>query len=271
MDMQFALGLTFLLGFFVGIGPAQTGSEIPTKLGLNLASAKEAVLESLTSGSVYNDAAMRTFKALAPAARAAIVRGGLDAIKAYVETAEFKAAYMKFRDNEKPNPPEARPSADEAWKKQKADFEKQIAEMKKNLAGLDAETRKSMEAAVKQMQAQMEKMDKDTATRDLMRQMVEAQKVEDKNQYAEQVKVWEENYPADPRILIQKRIRDFLETSADVDFEAKLIASGSKKRFANEDFEGKPAEWKICFRAGKEATEAARAFARSWLTELEKK
>jgi hypothetical protein len=42
-------------------------------------------------------------------------------------------------------------------------------------------------------------------------------------------------------------------------------------RFANEDYEGKPAEWKICFRAGKEATEAARAFARSWLTELEKK
>jgi hypothetical protein len=269
--MNLALSLMVWLGFSLGIGPAQTGSEIPTKLGLNLASAKEAVLESLTSGSVYNDAAMRTFKALAPSARTAIVRGGLAAIKEYVGTAEFKAAYMKFRDNEKPNPPEARPSADEAWKKQKADFEKQIAEMKKNLAGLDAETRKSMEAAVKQMQAQMEKMDKDTATRDLMRQMVEAQKVEDKNQYAEQVKAWEENYPADPRILIQKRIRDFLETSADVDFAAKLIASGSKMRFANEDYEGKPAEWKICFRAGKEATEAARAFARSWLTELEKK
>jgi hypothetical protein len=269
--MHFALGLTFLLGFFVGVGPAQTGSEIPAKLGLNLNTAKEAVLESLIGGSVYNDAAMRAFKALAPSARAAIVRGGLAAIKEYVGAAEFKAAYAKFRDNEKPNPPEARPSADEAWKKQKADFEKQIVEMKKNLAGFDAETRKSMEAAIKQMQAQMETMDKDTATRDLMRQMAEAQKVEDKNRYQEQLKTWEENYPADPRVLIQKRIRDFLETSADVDFAAKLIASGSKMRFANEDHEVKPAEWKICFRAGKEATEAARTFARAWLAELERK
>jgi len=269
--MHLTLGLTFLLGFFFGAGPAQTGSEIPAKLGLNLNTAKEAVLDSLTSGSVYNDAAMRVFKALAPSARAAIVRGGLAAIKEYVGTAEFKAAYAKYREDEKPKLPDARPSADEAWKKQKADFEKQIAEMKKNLAGFDVETRKTMEAAIKQMQAQMETMEKDTATRDLMRQMVEAQRIEDKNQYAEQVKVWEENYPADLRILIQKRIREFLETSADVDFAAKLIASGSKMRFANEDDEGKPAEWKICFRAGKEATEAARAFARSWLAELEKK
>jgi hypothetical protein len=121
------------------------------------------------------------------------------------------------------------------------------------------------------MQAQMETMEKDTQTREIMQQMVDAQKVEDKKQYAEQLKVWEENYPVDPRLLIKKRIRDFLAISADIDFSAKLVARGSQMRFANEDYEGKPDEWKICFRAGQEATAAARAFAQSWLAELEKK
>jgi hypothetical protein len=269
--MNLALGLAFLLGVSVGIGPAQTGSELLTKLGLNLDAAKEAVLDSLASGRVYNNEAMRAFKALASPARASIVRGGLAAIKAYVETAEFKAAYAKYRENEKPNPPEVRLSAAEQWEKQKADFEKQIAETRKNMAGLDAETRKTMEAAVKQMQAQMETMEKDTQTRELMQQMVEAQKVEDKKQYAERLKVWEENYPVDSRLLIKKRIRDFLAISAEIDFSAKLVASGSQMRFANADYEGKPDEWKICFRAGQEATVAARAFAQTWLAELEKK
>jgi hypothetical protein len=40
--------------------------------------------------------------------------------------------------------------------------------------------------------------------------------------------------------------------------------------FADEKLEAKPAEWKLCFRAGKEATGAARAFAEGWLAELEK-
>ena len=53
-------------------------------------------------------------------------------------------------------------------------------------------------------------------------------------------------------------------------FKAKLVgAQGSPRRFAREDYEAKPAEWKMCFRAGKEATEAARAFAREWIKSLE--
>jgi len=161
-------------------------------------------------------------------------------------------------------------SADEQIKQQKADFEKEVVEMRKNMAGLDAETKKTMEESIKQMQAQMDKMATDPEQKELMRQMVEMQRAENQNQYAEELKVWEENYPADPRLLIKKRIGDFLDMSADVDFSAKLVQSGSLKRFDNEEYEGKPSEWKLCFRAGKEATEAARAFTQSWLAELEK-
>lgn len=266
LSTTFALILAFSAVFLA----AQAGSEALTKLGLTAASAKTDVLETLATGSAYNDTAFKAFKALAPAARASIVKSGLAWIKSYVATPEFAAAYAKLREGEKPQPPDAVPSAEEQLKKQKDDFEKQVAEMQKSMAGLDAATRKSMEETIKQMRAQFEKMEKDPQQNEMYAQMVQMQRDENKKQYAEQLRVWEEQYPSDPRRLIQNRIREFLEVSADVDYTAKLVASGKLQRFAEANYEEKPAAWKLCFRAGKEATDAARAFAQAWLSELEK-
>lgn len=259
-----------VLSLAAGLGAFQAGSEVLGKLGLTPASAHDGALETLVSGQAYNDAAFRAFKALSPSARAAVVRGGLGWIKAHVSTAEFKAAYARYREEQKPQPAEPVAQADDQMKTQKAEIEKNIAEMRKSMAGLDAETRKSLEEAIKQMQAQFEAMSKNPEQMAMMQQGVEMQREENKKQYAEQLAFWEEEYPADVRLLIKKRINEFLETSADVDYSAKLVKSGSKMRFADEAYEEKPADWKICFRAGKEATEAAREFAKAWLAELEK-
>ena len=40
--------------------------------------------------------------------------------------------------------------------------------------------------------------------------------------------------------------------------------------FADQSLESRPAEWKMAYRAGKPATDAARAFAQTWLADLEK-
>lgn len=253
-----------------GLIAVQNGSDVLAKLGLDPVSAKESVLDSLASGNVYNDMAMKAFKVLSASARGEIVRTGLNWIKAYAEATEFKEAYRKFRDGKKPEAPAARPSADEALKKQKVDFEKQIAETRKSMAALDAETRKTMEASIQQMRAQMETMEKDPQQKELMLQMTEMTRAEDKKRYEEQLKAWEEKFPAEPRALIKKRINDFLAASDDVDFSAKLLPRGDKMIFANDEYEQKPSEWKVCFRAGREATETARAFAKAWLAELEK-
>jgi hypothetical protein len=262
------LGLVWFIGGSGGFIAAQNDSDILVKLELEPASAKESILSSLASGSVYNYEAIAVFKSLPVSARATIVRAGLGWIKAYVETAEFKEAYQELRDGNKPETPAARPSADEALKKQKADFEKQIAATRKSMAALDAETRKTMEAGIQQMRAQMEAMEKDPQQKDLMRQMTEMARAEDKKRYEEQLKAWEEKFPAEPRVLIKKRINDFLAASADVDFSAKLLPRGDKMVFFNDEYEKKTPEWKICFRAGKEATDAARTFAKTWLGEL---
>jgi len=250
---------------------AQNSPDVLAKLALDPPAAKESVLDSLASGSVYNYAAIEAFKSLPLASRAAVVRTGLAWVKAHVGTDEFKAAYQKSRNEEKPEPPAARPTADDALKQQKIDFEKQVVDMRKGMANLDAATKESMEKGIREMRAQMEAMAKDPEQKKLLGQMTEIQRGEDKKQYDEQVKDWNEKFPADPRLLIKKRITEFLAASADVDYAAKLVPRGDKMVFARDEFEQKSPEWKTCFRAGREATEAARAFAKAWMAELEKK
>ncbi|HEX8620284.1 MAG TPA: hypothetical protein VF911_22075 [Thermoanaerobaculia bacterium] len=87
--------------------------------------------------------------------------------------------------------------------------------------------------------------------------------------YNEQLGEWKENYPATGREMVKRRLREFLQESADVDYDAKLVRKGNKMRFANEQYEDeKSGEWKFCYRAGKASVEKARAFAKAWLTEL---
>ncbi len=84
---------------------------------------------------------------------------------------------------------------------------------------------------------------------------------------------WEEEYPANARTAIQKRLREFLALSATVDFGAKLVPckNSSRSCFADPTYETKPSDWKRLYRAGKQPVEAARAFATNWLRELEKR
>ncbi len=252
-----------------GIGAVHGGSDVMAKLGVSPAAAQEGMLDALASGSAYDAAAIKAFKALPASARAEIVRDALSWIKARVESADFKAAYAKMRQDEKPGTPEPVPSADEQVKKQNSEMEKSIAEMEKNMAGLDPATRKSLEEAVREMRKQAAEMQK-PEMKSILRQGAEMESAAKQQEYQNRMKQWEDRIPADPRVLIARRIRAFLEMSKDVDFSAKLVAAGSKMRFADERYEEKPGEWKLCFRAGREATEAARAFAKSWLAELGK-
>jgi hypothetical protein len=64
------------------------------------------------------------------------------------------------------------------------------------------------------------------------------------------------------------RLRHFLDATADVNYAAQLVDKDRKKVFADPALEAKPAQWKMAFRAGKPATEAARTFAQRWLADL---
>jgi hypothetical protein len=69
--------------------------------------------------------------------------------------------------------------------------------------------------------------------------------------------------------MVAMRLRHFLDVTKDVTFDATLVDKDKKKVFTDAGLEAKPAEWKLCFRAGKPATDTARAFAQKWLSDLQ--
>ncbi len=76
----------------------------------------------------------------------------------------------------------------------------------------------------------------------------------------------EKNYPSDATEMVKKRLTEFLDISATVNFDAQLTAA---KSFVNPEYEKKGTAWKMCYRAGKEVVEAARIEAQKWLNELQ--
>jgi hypothetical protein len=65
-----------------------------------------------------------------------------------------------------------------------------------------------------------------------------------------------------------ERLTYFLAETKGLPFDAKLVEVNGRKLFADKALEAKPMWWKFCFRAGPEATKAARDFAMTWLEEL---
>ncbi len=53
------------------------------------------------------------------------------------------------------------------------------------------------------------------------------------------------------------------------DVVEKKLAAGTRMRFEDPLLEKKPGEWKLCYRAGREAVAAARAAATAWLATLQ--
>jgi hypothetical protein len=237
-------------------------------LGISEGRAKEAVFDSFMADAVSLAGKPATFTAMSTASRVALVNFALTLARTFVESDEFKRRYADHREANGPEPLPEEQTADAIFAKQRAGFENQVAEMRKLFDQITPEQRATLEEGWADMRRQLDEMEKGER-----RQQIEAllkdQRTEQVRQRDEAMKELEKTYPADPRALIAMRLRHFLDVTKDVDFTAQLVEKGKTKVFASEALEAKPSEWKMCFRAGKPATDAARAFAQKWLNDLQ--
>lgn len=204
-------------------------------------------------------------KTLAPAERAAVVNALGAAAKAFVETPEFKAAYTKKYEDNLPDalkpPRTAKQIADEL----RAQSQKSLAEMEAAVKGTQGDIRRQMEAALVQIKAEMKEQEAQYGAEAV--QMAQDEKA--RYEEAKNAPPDPDAMPADPKAALKRALRGFLNVTSGVDYAAATKPGGSgRKVFANAAFEQKPREWKMCYRAGRDACEAARTFASSWLAEL---
>jgi len=232
--------------------------------GLNREGWNDSFLAALTARWFNPYEMPAKLKALAPAERVAVVNALGAAAKAWFDTPEFKAAYKKKYEDSLPGDLKPPRTVKQIADEMRAQLRKGQAEMEEALKGFSGDMRKQMEAAAAQMRAQAKEQEA------LIDTMAAQQAQEEKARYEEAKNrpPDPDAAPADPRVALKRGLKEFLDRTAGIDYAAALKTASGRKVFANAAFEQKPKEWKQCFRAGKDACEAARAFATNWLAEL---
>jgi hypothetical protein len=205
-------------------------------------------------------------KNIAPGQRTQAVNELGDYIKKYTQSPDFINAYNEQRNNAKPKGPG---NIQERVQERLAEIAREINTQEQDMKKASGDMKKLYEASIKMLKDEQKalKNPADLNHRMYLENLSEGGMV-DEEQYKQELKNFEEQWPATSKELVKNRLREFLTLTADIDFDAKLIGSGRIKKFADPKLEAKNGDWKKCFRAGKETITAARAYAQKWLAEL---
>ena len=254
----------------VTLGATLTGQAFTAQLGITEGRAKEAVFDSFISGAVSIAGNAEIFTAGSPQARVAMVNAATALARAFAESDEFKRRYADHREANGPDPLPAEQTADQVLANQRAGFEQQVTALRKQFGddAITPEQKATLEEGFDAMRAQFTEMEAGPKKTEL-EGVLKAQRAEQVSSHAAAVKAFETVYPDDARALVALQLKRFLDTTRDVDFTAQLVEQVKVRKFADPALEAKPSEWKMCFRAGKPATDAARDFAGKWLAELQ--
>lgn len=241
-------------------------SDVFAKLGSTEAEARNQISEAFLGGSVSPQGTAAVFKTALAEGRVAMVTAVIGFARTYTGSADFARRYASYREQQKPEPPEPPKTGGQMQDAQRQAMEEAIAnatKMAKEMPAMKAD----MDKMIAELKAQLAEMGKDKETAAMMDQMLKEAGTAQAAEYKKEVAAWEKAYPVDPKPLIVSRLKAFLDLSATVDFTAKTTFNPRDKKdhFVNPAYEQKDGQWKMMYRAGKPAVDAARAAAQDWL------
>lgn len=231
--------------------------------GLDRQAWADSFVNSMTGQSLYAPSLPARLKSVAPDQRAAIVTALGTAAKAFFATQAFKDQYKAEYQAQLPDDLKPPRSAKEIADTMRAEMKKGLEDFEKSIKSMPPEMRAEMQKTYTEMKANVAEQSK------MMDMLAEQQAAQEKASYtAAKNNPDPDALSPDPAVTLKRSLKQFLAETAAVDFAAQTKVQYGMKRFANETYEGKPKPWKMCYRAGREACDAARAFATSWLAEL---
>ena len=269
MRSRFAGATAFLISAVVVSLAGQEPNNIFKTFGLSNAAANHSIISSFASGSIVLAGTRAVFTSATPEQRAVLVRAVIAAARAYTATDDFAERYASFRASQRPERAPVPQNGDEALAAQMKQLDDVAKEALKLAENMPPQAREDLIENIEFTKRQLAEMNKDpkhratvdTAAREAARAAAE--------ELQQAMAQYAADYPADVKQLIGKRLRAFLAMSATVDFSAKTIERTDKRlHFVNPSHESMPNEWKMLFRAGKPAVDAARAAAQDWLNAL---
>lgn len=241
-------------------------------LGITKQAGDEKIQNSFMYGYLYYYG-VKNAKNIALNERGAIAKDLLNYTKTFVNSPAFKKQYDDMRRNAKPQEPVLKPlrSIEEIQKTEIAKTEKSIKDTEKNMKDMP-QYAKTMEPVLDMLKKNLK--DYQDPKNSYFSSIAMGEKYNQENQvksFKERTQQWEKSYPENVNDFIAERLQRMLDATKDIDYNAELTEKYGKKKFVNQKYEYKNQEWKQGFRAGKEVTETARAFAQKWLSELQAK
>lgn len=239
-------------------------------LGISKQSGNEGIRNSFLNGYLYYYG-VKNAKNIAVNNRAAIAKDLLEYTREYVSSSDFVKKYQEMRADMKPSEPESKPlrTIAQIQKDEIAKTEKGIKDTEKTIKELGPDMAKSIQPVLDMQRKNLK--DFQDPNHQMFASIAMGEKYQqesDERNYKERMTKWEKEFPEDINLFIGDKLKKMLDYTKDIDYSAALVEKYGKKRFVNPTYEGKRTEWKQGFRAGKEVTEQARAFAKKWLAEL---
>jgi len=279
-------------------------SDVLTDVGTTLQEVKQITLEQIVKKNFdlprYTAQIRDACKKLPPGVREVTMMNLGKVVKDYVQSGFFQSEYMAYVEKQVAGRRVASPMDDAKWAEEK---KKKTDQMIKGMSSpetvkiyaetldLQLEASESMlklleespDLKVGKSKEELQKEVKEIKMlKDLYKKDVEAFKIKyaeysvdqqlatQMNRYnAKQADTQQKiNELKDYKAIITNQLKQFLDLSATVDFNAQTMQKGDKVVFVNPVYESKSAAWKLCFRSGKEAVTGARKFAQQWLSEM---
>jgi hypothetical protein len=244
------------------------------QLGLTESAAREFVIDEVKGPAGDRRAAIvvagtRGFVNLPRAARGPAATALFAWAKGYVNSASFKTAYDTFRKGTIPEVQQYDLTVEQEVKRRIDELLAQFAAMRQNVASMPpAEAAKILEA-IKQQEAEA----RNPAYAETIRAGLQAERATTRVRGNAALRNANDRYPADLQRFVARRLREFLDGTANVDFSARTISlSGGADgiEFTTPADRKNPWLWQEAVIVGEEATTAARAAAAAWLKEIER-
>ncbi|MFT3932544.1 MAG: hypothetical protein QM726_02920 [Chitinophagaceae bacterium] len=262
-----AIALTMLSFFLFSFTTHKIAEDFLQQLGITKASADEKISNSIFGGYI-DQYGLRNAKNIASNNRTAVTKDLLSYTKQYVNSQDFLRQYNQMREDNKPKlatlqtPEEMRSSMIEQYKKS-------LAETEANYKKADASTKKIFEPIVQTLQQQLKEA-QDPNNKMIANytqnypETLKSFEASNKRRLEE----WQAKYPVNQLLFVKERLKQFIDETSNIDFDAQLTERNGKKYFVNPAYEHKSNRWKLAFRAGKEVVEPARAFVQTWIAEI---
>lgn len=247
-----------------GIPALLLAADIYSEIRISQQQAEDAYFRFVSSGGHFlMPSPSAALHAMTSARRAEVVKALGDRAKAYYASESFRKRYETWwseAEPDKPSPIKPLAQLRQEQKAQGGDQAKAMQEMEANLKTLPPEMQAEMKKAMAQARealSQVPVIDDNT--------LLQAEKMRFESDQRSYQEALERAPKKDPKAALQKALQHALKVTDGIDYAALLKTQHGKRVFVNADYENKPAEWKMGFRAGRDATEAARAVLRDLL------